>query len=721
MASPFIKRYLLALNRYKWAGIAAFLGVLGISSVVALQPPPEPQYRSEGMLVQNFPLVAFTATGIEVQQRGQGIISEEFLLADLLLQQVSQELEQRGIFIKPQVIRSRTNIEFEGGENGRQRINVRFTWPERDVAQVTLSLLFEGMVELSRITNRARLRAIIDALDERLPEVEQELREAEQTLETYDRIEGPAIQAALDGNLLGQISGLQQQWRQNQITLAGIEAQMRSLMTRLRMNPDQAYISSALSADPIIAQLRAQILQTETQLELLSSDLRQAHPTIEELQGNLVAYSQLLQERAQEVIGSGSLVNLPTAEQIRQNSALDPARSTLANQLTALTTQRDTLLQQQQIFQQAEQQLQQQYAGLPNKQLRRDRLAQQVAQRRALYEQIQAKRIDAEAAEAETVSSITIAEPPATSLEAQEARNPVGILAIGGLLGILAGGVVIFLMDMLDGTIRTYDDLQTLFRDQDLPMLGLIPNIQKRSPILIQESVYADVYERLRSNLRLAVPQGENAREPRTVLVTSTRDQEGKTLTAYNLAIASARAGRRTLVVEADLRGPSQAYRLGLTLPPQALTEPLRYYSGHVGDSIQMMPSVANLYVSPSPGPQRQPAAVLESSEMQKFLADARGRFDMVILDAPPLSRSNDAILLEAETDGLILVTRPGITEKAVLNAALEQLLETEDLEVLGGVINGADIPVSVLGEVEPLAEEAVPFSKPPVVTHVDF
>ena len=721
MASPFIKRYLLALNRYKWAGIAAFLGVLGISSVVALQPPPEPQYRSEGMLVQNFPLVAFTATGIEVQQRGQGIISEEFLLADLLLQQVSQELEQRGIFVKPQVIRSRTNIEFEGGENGRQRINVRFTWPERDVAQVTLSLLFEGMVELSRITNRARLRAIIDALDERLPEVEQELREAEQTLETYDRIEGPAIQAALDGNLLGQISGLQQQWRQNQITLAGIEAQMRSLMTRLRMNPDQAYISSALSADPIIAQLRAQILQTETQLELLSSDLRQAHPTIEELQGNLVAYSQLLQERAQEVIGSGSLVNLPTAEQIRQNSALDPARSTLANQLTALTTQRDTLLQQQQIFQQAEQQLQQQYAGLPNKQLRRDRLAQQVAQRRALYEQIQAKRIDAEAAEAETVSSITIAEPPATSLEAQEARNPVGILAIGGLLGILAGGVVIFLMDMLDGTIRTYDDLQTLFRDQDLPMLGLIPNIQKRSPILIQESVYADVYERLRSNLRLAVPQGENAREPRTVLVTSTRDQEGKTLTAYNLAIASARAGRRTLVVEADLRGPSQAYRLGLTLPPQALTEPLRYYSGHVGDSIQMMPSVANLYVSPSPGPQRQPAAVLESSEMQKFLADARGRFDMVILDAPPLSRSNDAILLEAETDGLILVTRPGITEKAVLNAALEQLLETEDLEVLGGVINGADIPVSVLGEVEPLAEEAVPFSKPPVVTHVDF
>ncbi|PSN17875.1 cobalamin biosynthesis protein CobQ, partial [filamentous cyanobacterium CCP5] len=447
MASPTVKRYLLALDRYKWAALTSFLGILGVSTVIALQPPPQPQYRSQGVLVQNFPLVAFTATGTEVQQRGQGIISEEFLLSDVLLQQVTQELERQGILVEPQTIRNRTEITVESDDQGEiRRVLVTLTWPEREVAQAVLGLMFEGMVELSRVTNRARLVAIIDALNERLPAIEGELREAEQTLETYDRQEGPAIQAAIDGSLLGEISGAQQQWRQNQILLAGIQAEINAIRARLGMSPDQAYISSALSADPIIAELRSQILQAETQLLLLSDELRPAHPTIQQLQNDLQGYNLLLRQRAQEVIGSGSLVNLPTGEQIRQNSALDPARAQLANQLTSLETQRNTLIQQQNILRQAEGQLRQEYARLPNKQLERARIAQQVAQRRALYDQVQAKRIDAQAAEAETVPSLTVAEPPNTSLIQQDAQNPLAVMAVGGLLGIVVGGVGVVLL-----------------------------------------------------------------------------------------------------------------------------------------------------------------------------------------------------------------------------------------------------------------------------------
>lgn len=712
MVSPPLKRYLLALDRYKWAALTSFLGIFGIATVIALQPPPKAQYRAQGVLVQNFPLVAFTATGTEVQQRGQGIISEEFLLSDVLLQQVAQELEKRSISVKPETIRSRTNIKVESDDQGEvRRVLVTLNWPQPEVAETVLDLMFEGMVELSRVTNRARLLAILEALNERLPEVEGELREAEQALETYDRLEGPAIQAATDGSLLGEISGTQQQWRQNQITLAGIQAQINSLRSRLGMSPDQAYISSALSADPIIAQLRSQILEAETQLQLLSDELRPAHPTIQELQNNLEGYNRLLRQRAQEVIGSGSLVNLPTSEQIRQNSALDPARAQLANQLTALETQRETLLQQQPILRQAEEQLRQQYASLPNKQLERDRIAQQVAQRRALYDQIQAKRIDAQAAEAETVPSLTIAEPPTTSLVPQEAQNPIAVMAVGGLLGLVAGGVVVFLLDMLDGTVRTHEDLQTLLRDQDVPLLGMVPAIPARNPyaaVVADDSPYSHFYERLRSNIRLAGAQGGKG-EPRMILVTSTRSQEGKSFTAYNLGIASARAGRRTLVVEADLHAASEAYRFGVHLPTQAQSESFKYYSGRGLEPIQMVPQVTNLYIAPSPGPQRQAAAILESDEMRSFLADARGRFDLVILDAPPLSHSNDAILLETETDGMVIVTRPNYTEKAVLMAALDQLLETEDLEILGGVINGAQMPIALTSSQPAEASPTVP------------
>lgn len=738
MVMPLLKRYVLALKRYKWAGLAIFLGVLGTSGVVAIQPPPPQEFKSEGVLVQNAPLVSFTATGVELQEQGQGIITREFLLADVLLQRVAEQLAQQGLDVKPEQIRNNTTIKIDAEGESLQQVTVTYKADNKEKAQAVLMLMFQGMVELSRVTNRARLGAILEALDGRLPEVEAELREAEQRLEAYDRIEGPAIQAALDGSLLGAISSSQTQRRQNLITLAGIEAQMRSLQGQLGLTPEQAYASSALSADPIIAQLRAQIHEAETQLQLLGRELRDAHPTIVELKANLESYNQLLRERAAEVIGGGGrLVALPSGEVIRQNSNLDPARASLANELVTLSRQRDAIIQQQQVLAQSEVQLQEQYSSLPNKQLERDRLAQQVALKRALYDQIQAKRIDTQAAEAEIVSSLTVATPPAASLVPVDASNPIMVLILGGVFGLVLGGGVVFLLDMLDPTVRTYEDLDKLFENQDTPLLGLIPSIAARhsptgSALMIHpDHACADIYERLRSNLQLSGAQVNNGKVPHTVLITSTREQEGKTLTAFNLGIASARAGRRTLIVEMDLRSRSQARRLGVQLDDQAVLEPRRYYGEHLSDPIQMVPQVENLYISPSAGPQRNSAAVLDSSEMKGFLQGVKARFDFVIFDAPQINSSNDAMLLEPLSDGMIIVSRPNFTEKPILTATLEQLEENEEVRLLGAVINGAQIPIAeaqrkedafaVDNELEDEDEEDITTENIPVFTSVDF
>ena len=696
MPSSLIRRYLLALDRYKWPALASWLGVIGLSTVVALQPPPPPSYRSEGILVINAPVVALTTTGPEVQQRGQGIISREFLLADVLLEQVSQELANRNMPLSPQAIREATTIRLDGEDDTVQQVGVAFQGPTADQSQAVLDLLLEGMVELSRVTNRSRLRAIITALDDRLPAVEADLRTAEQALETYDRQEGPAIQAALDGSLLGAISGGQQQQRQNQLTLAGLESQIQSLQRQLGLNPGEALTASALSADPIIAQLRAQILQTETQIQLLAPTLREVHPTMQELRTNLAAYNRLLAERASEVIGGEDLAALPNVSEVRQRSALDPARSALANQLVLLSNEREALLRQQQILAQADGQLRQQYSSLPNKQLERERLAQQVARTQSLYDQIQIRRIDAEAAEAETVSSLTIAQPPATVLQPQDTTSPVVVLALGVVMGTLVAGAVVFLLDLLDGTVRTADALEAIFRDQDIPVLGVIPPLPKashqRHPVLTlaTQSSHLASYEDLRTNLRRSPNRPDSSQPIKVVLVTSSRDQEGKTTTVMNLGIAAARAGRRVLIVECDLLYPSHGTALGVKPPPEAVSSPRRYYAGYPSDPVQMVPQVENLYMAPAPGPQSQSAAILESSEMHQFLTSARARFDLVLLDAPPLSRNNNALTLAAEADGLVLVSRTDYTEKVVLEAILEELLEMEDIVVLGAVVNAA-------------------------------
>ncbi|MFE4106434.1 GumC family protein [Almyronema epifaneia] len=715
MMPTFVKRYLIALNRYKWAGLAGFLAVFGASGVVALQPPPPQEYVAEGALIENAPILTFTATGSEIQASGQGIFNKEVLLADILLQQVSDRLESQGTEISPENLRRQTAINVtDEGEGSRRSVTVRYTSEQAEEAEAALSLLFEGMVEFSRFNNKARLRSIIDALNERLPGVETELRNAEQALERYDRIEGPAIQASLDGSLLGAISASQGQRRQNQVELASIDAQMRSLQARLGMTPEQAYASSALSADPIIADLRAKIYSTESQMQLLSAQLRPAHPTMVELRQQRDAYTQLLRERAGEVIGGGSLLPLPSGTEVRQDSSLDPARAALANQLVALQTLRETVLQQQQTLAQSEQELRQQYASIPNKQLERGRLAQQVALKQALYDQIQAKRIDAEAAEAETVSSLTVSKPPLVRPVEVEATNALVILAVGGLIGLVAGGAIVYLLDMLDSTVRTHEELENILRDQEVPILSVIPTLPVRStkalPLMLQpDSPYEEIYERFRSNIQLVANQSADNKQPKVILITSTKNSEGKTLSAYNLAIASARAGKRTLLVEADLRAASQSAQLGITPERQATIEPLRYYGGKLGDNIRLVPSVENLYISPSPGPQRQAAAILESSEMRRFFEDARIRFDMVILDAPALSHNNDAMLLETQTDGIILVTRPNHTEKTVLLAALEQLEEADNVRLLGAIVNSAEIPIATAAEwddIEPLLDD---------------
>lgn len=729
MASPFIKRYLLALNRYKWPGLFTFLSILGASSIIAFQPDPPPEFFSEAVLVDNSPLVTFANTTGEIQTQGRGIINEDLLRSDVLLQEVSNQLKTQGIVMTTEELLARTRVAVDApdkdakpkaGELSRSQVTVRYAGPNAQEASTVMQVMVQAMIDLSQVTNTQRLRDIQGELNKRLPAIQTELRDAEQRLETYDRTQGPAIQAAQDGSLLGAITGSEQQFRANQITLAGIEAQMQNLQSQLGLNPAQAYASSALSADPLIAQLRAQISQAETQQALLTSQgLKPEHPNQRAIQESLVALGGLLEKRAGEVLsGDGIAQPISGSTQVRQDSSLDPARAALANQLVGLDTQRKALISQQAVIQQSARDLQQQYSQLPNKQLERDRLANQAALRRALYDRLQASRVDAQAAEAETVSSLAVARPPLTIENAQDRPEPALILLAGALTGLIVGGGVVYLLDMLDGTVRTSEELEDLLQAQEVPVLGIIPAMKTRSsravPILVQpDSIYNASYERFLSRLRL-VGTEESSIGPRMIVLTSTRAQEGKSVSAYNLAIASARAGRRTLLIEADLRSGSKSEILGLMADSQSVMEPLRYYSGQIGQNVQMVSQVENLYVCPSPGPQRQPAAIIESSEMQRFLKDARSRFDMIILDTPSLTRCDDALLLEEQTDGIVLVTRPGVTEKAVLDTAVEELELSDDVRLLGAVINAASISAQDSALESDLSEEPIEIARQP-------
>lgn len=692
MTPPIVKRYFLAVDRYKWVvpvGVAVGMAAAG---VVVSQPRPAATYQVNALLVSNSPPIAFSTIGTQVRQPIESFTSDTLIPQELI------EAVAKDVGMDPRELARKTNVEVNIPKTAKSQdqpmppqVEITYTDGEPRRAVEVVQQYTKRIVEQSRLNNSARLRSVINSINQRLPTVRQELQLAEQGLEQYDRVEGPQLLAAQNGSLITAITDSQIQQRQLQLQLQGVNAQISSIGQRLGLDSNQAYASSALSADPILAGLRVQIQQIESQLAVLSKDLRPEHPSVVTLRKQQQAYEEELQKRAQEVIG-GSGGGAPLTAEVRQNSNLDPARQQLANTLVTLKTQQESLQQQLIGTVRSEQGLRQQYSMVPNKQLERTRLEDQVKLKKALHDQMQAKLVDARAAEAETVSSLSLARGPI--VKQTEVKPPSSIpitLAVGGLVGLLVGGGLIFLLDTLEGKFYTEEDLREALRQRDVVILGSLPLVKvwdiDDSPVLIKsDSPYAEYYERLRSKLRLA-----EGKALKMVLVTSTIDQEGKTVSAYNLAVASARAGKRTLLVEVDLRSPSRSDYVGIAPDPDSVVEPLRYY-GQISECIRLAPDVENLYIVPSAGPQRQAASILESSEMRRLLEDARGRFDLVVLDTPSLSRCNDALLLEPYSDGIVLVTRPGTTQESILTEAVDYLTETEDHRLLGAVINGVDV-----------------------------
>ena len=707
MTLSVVKRYLIAFDQYKWVGLATLAVTVGVSGVVALQPTPPPVYVAAGMLAYRRLPVIFSSTTTKIQQEGQEITK------DMLLDRRVVEAAAKKVNLSAKKLAANVQVKMPGKNNDASGlIQVLYKNADRKKAEAVVEALMKEMVARSQTINTSRLREMIAQINQRLPKVTQELRNTEAKLEAYEKREATSILAAQSGVLPQAITNSQQQQRQLRVQLGGIEAQINSLQERLGLNVEQAYVAQALSADPIIAQLRVQLFSLESQLKILRSDLQEEHPKIVELVKQKLVFEQQLQQRQSEVLGgNGVAAPLRSADRIRVDSSLDPARQQLAQSLIALQTQRDTVQQQLQGIEKTEQELRREHATIPNKQLEQGRLAQQVALKKSLYDKMQSALVDAEAAVAETTGSLTIAQLPKTNdVESNNRGLPV-MLAVGGFVGLLLGGGLIFLLGMLNGKFYSWEEVRAALVEKEVPILGVLPQVTvfdsygNQMPLVLEaNSPYLEFYERLRTNLRRI-----GDKPVKVVLLTSATGLEGKTFTAYNLAIASARSGKRTLLIEADLRSASNVESLKIAASPLAAVEPLHYY-GNISECVLLVPEVENLYVVPSPGFLQQACAVLESSEMRRLFEDVRNRFDFVVVDSPALSECNDALTLEPYTDGMILVARPGYTLSSMLSEAADQMLESGEEEshksgpqLLGAIINGADIAVKFRNHIDEL------------------
>jgi capsular exopolysaccharide synthesis family protein len=203
------------------------------------------------------------------------------------------------------------------------------------------------------------------------------------------------------------------------------------------------------------------------------------------------------------------------------------------------------------------------------------------------------------------------------------------------------------------------------------------------NPILVAglapKSLAAEQYRALRTRIGHA----EGAGVLRTLLVTSPRKGEGKSVTSANLALTMAQElQRRVVIVEADLRKPSLQHLFGLPAGP-GLSE---YLAGaaELKDVMRFLPDY-NLTMIPAGMTPMNPAELLGSTAMRRMLDHLRTRFDRVILDTPPVLPLADVAILAPLVDGALLVVRAGYTPKPAIENALRAF---DSSRLLGIVLN---------------------------------
>ncbi|MGH6702544.1 MAG: GumC family protein [Bradyrhizobium sp.] len=317
-----------------------------------------------------------------------------------------------------------------------------------------------------------------------------------------------------------------------------------------------------------------------------------------------------------------------------------------------------------------------------NKQIKYNILKREADTNRTLYEGLLQQYKDVGVAGAVGTNNIAIidrAQLPGAPDRPHLSHN----LFIALILGMIASTIAIAVLEILDDTFKSPEEIE---EQLGLAVLGIIPTVEGEVVEEILEkphSYVSEAYRSFRTALQFSTDQGT----PKSILITSARPGEGKSTTALALAVNFAQLGTKTLLIDADLRNPSQHHNLKC----ENTVGLANYLAGMAmaGSAFQET-SVKNLYfVSSGPLPPN-PAELLSGPKMMSLISAASESFNVVIVDAPPIMGLADAPLLSSMVAGTLLVMATSDTRRGVVRGALKRLYFAR-ARIVGAVINKFD------------------------------
>lgn len=256
-------------------------------------------------------------------------------------------------------------------------------------------------------------------------------------------------------------------------------------------------------------------------------------------------------------------------------------------------------------------------------------------------------------------------------------------LVIGFLGGLIISVGLTIILELANGKIRTEEDLTSV---TSYPVLGNLYKIDRNSDPLVvlnnPNSIQAEGYR----GLRTSIEYSSFDNKIKTLLITSSQPSEGKSVTTANLALAYARAEKKTLIIDCDLRKPTQHKKFSV-INNIGLSDVL---VGNKALVLAIQSIDENLDILPAGSVVPNPAELVSSQAMTNLIDKLKAQYDFIVIDSPPALVVSDAQTLATKVDGVVIVAKANFSKKNAMRNA-KKSLELVNANIIGTVLNFKD------------------------------
>jgi len=545
----------------------------------------------------------------------------------------------------------------------------------RDIANTLAMVYNRKLAELSK-RDLTRKREFIEA---QIPLLEKDLKESTDMMRNFKEETGIYVLDKHSDLLFQMLSSYDKQYNELKISAEEKKAEIQTYQGMLddfdgtdSRDVKSMWIqtSESFSVNPVLTSLRQSL--SKLQVELAS--LQEQYPlTDQRVKSKITEISKteslITDEVKNEFITSGRGMTLnPAYQQILTGVITAEANlQILEASINAVADMRE--------------QYQIELRSLPLKEQQLLDLQRQITVNESLYTLLLERLEEAKISEAAVVGNAAIVDP-ATIPQSAVKPNKRLSLAIGGVLGIFLGMLMVFLAEYLDKTLKTEEEIERFSRQ---PIIGRIPTIEGiREEMYVEKNPTAPSAESMKlaaSNLSFTMGDGK------TVAVTSVLPTEGKSFVIANLAYSMASSGQRVILVDFDMRRPRVEKILKSTKKQYGVTDVIM---GKVELESVIERYTDNMdFIGVGTVPPN-PTIVLSSKNVDVLLEKLKEKYDRILIDMPPAVVTSDVSLVGNKLDGMVLVVKPGRAIRDGLRIVIDNL-KTVGVRILGVIVNGVD------------------------------